>query len=77
MARCDKRMHCWHVTSSTTNGLGQKGWDDEVCCWCGTTRRNHWEIARDPSHGPHYTLSRQIRDVTHEYEPPGRHAGGD
>ena len=77
-AECDDRLsHCWHIMSSTTDGLGQKGWHSEVCCWCGERRKNHWQIVRDPSHGPHYALSREIRDVRHEYEPVGRRVNGD
>lgn len=69
--------HCWHVTSSTTDGMGQKGWHDETCCWCGERRRNHWVIARDHNHGRFVPQHSQILDVKHEYYPSGRRSAGD
>jgi hypothetical protein len=45
--------HCWHVTSSSTNGLGRKGWENVTCCWCGVTGERQWKIEMDLRHGPH------------------------
>lgn len=45
--------HCWHVKSSTTTGLADKGWDNEVCCHCGAKQQRPWERRQDPQHGPH------------------------
>jgi hypothetical protein len=70
--KCDDALHCWHVTSSTTDGLAQKGYHLEICCWCGLRRKNHWKIVPDVTHGGHYRLSKEIRDVKYEYEPAGR-----
>ena len=64
--------HCWHVTSSSTDGLGQKGYNDETCCWCGLRRRNHWRIVRDVNHGTFVPQDKRCSDVKHEYYPAAR-----
>ncbi len=55
--------HCWHVTSSVTNGLDVKGWDNVMCCWCGVQGTRDWEIERSLRHGPHAKETETI------YEP--------
>jgi len=69
--QCDALVHCWHVTSSTTNGLAVTGYDREVCCWCGKRRKNHWRIVKDPAHGPHVEDSKIMSGVKYDYEPRG------
>lgn len=51
MKKRDEHKHCWHVTSSSTDGLGQKGTDDMVCCFCGRKGRRAWFYERDRNHG--------------------------
>lgn len=71
--QCDECAgHCWHVTSSTTDGLAQKGWHDETCCWCGLKRKNHWRVVRDANHGNHVPSDRVQTGVKYEY-PKGQH----
>ena len=48
----DCSKHCWHVTSSTTNGLAVEGHDNEICCTCGVKRERPWRMVNDPRHGP-------------------------
>lgn len=45
--------HCWHVTSSTTNGMGITGYDDVICCHCGAKEQREWRWDSSPDHGPH------------------------
>lgn len=54
-----QHVHCWHARSSTTNGMGVNGWDNERCCHCGADRKHHWVKERDPEHGPHADEWRQ------------------
>lgn len=54
-----KFVHCWHITSCTTDGLAQSGYDSETCCHCGTKRRRQWVNERDPKHGTHVEVMRQ------------------
>lgn len=55
-----KRIHCWHVEGSVTNGLAVEGYDRERCCNCGHTQRRHWRYERDPQHGPHVDLTVRV-----------------
>lgn len=50
-------MHCWHIVSSTADGMAERGWDTERCCWCGLERTHHWRQTRDPKHGPYNPIS--------------------
>lgn len=56
LAGCEDLMHCWHVKNSTTDGLGQKGYDTEFCCFCGVVRRRKWQYVKDPNHGSYADL---------------------
>ena len=48
-----ERPHCWHVVSSSTDGMGERGYDSEICCHCAKQRKRHWRWVPDPKHGPH------------------------
>lgn len=60
---CDELMHCWHVKSSTTDGLGQKGYDSVFCCFCGKTARRKWQYVRDPNHGSYADMLKRIEET--------------
>lgn len=53
---CDSLLHCWHVRSSTTDGMGEKGFDTVFCCFCGVVKRRTWKYVRDPNHGSYADL---------------------
>lgn len=50
-------VHCWHVKSSTTDGMGVEGFDSQICCFCGLTRRQKWKYVKDPAHGNYVDAS--------------------
>jgi hypothetical protein len=57
---CDTLMHCWHVKGSTTDGMGQKGYDDVFCCFCGAVKRRKWHYVKHPNHGTYADLTLRI-----------------
>lgn len=60
MTKC---KHCWHCTSSYTNGLGSAGADNMLCCRCGHALRRKWHTEPDPKHGPHVPVSLKVFDA--------------
>lgn len=52
--------HCWHVRSSTTDGMGMSGHDSERCCYCDAERIRPWKVERDMAHGPYYLVTKVI-----------------
>lgn len=66
-------VHCWHVKSSTTDGMGKAGYDNVFCCFCGKVAIRRWRYVRDPEHGSYADLL--LRDEDKPEEPEGGRKG--
>ncbi len=60
--RCER--HCWHLVSSTTDGMAQKGFDTMRCCWCGVSGRRDWFYKHDPDHGQYADDTIRVEQMT-------------
>lgn len=61
-----RHPHCWHIVSSTWDGMADRGWDNETCCHCGVRAKHHWRRIRDPKHGPHVETMKLKYDTREE-----------
>lgn len=63
---------CWHFTGkSTTDGLAEEGYDEQVCCFCGSSRDRKWYVVRESPKGHGRFVAQRVKKFRGDETPGG------